>query len=136
MRQQLLSENKTGKYLKYAIGEIVLVMIGILLALQINNWNEARSQKDQLHQYLATLVKELNNDKEKLMSSKNVNSFRVHSMQRLLQFSGISPFDFGGYVVMGVIPYQDNGIWKGPLPDSINISFIEAAISRVGKNND
>ena len=37
-------ENKTGKYLKYAIGEILLVMIGILLALQVNNWNEQRKK--------------------------------------------------------------------------------------------
>ncbi len=49
IRMQLLSEGppasragKTGKYLKYAIGEIVLVMVGILLALQVNNWNEKR----------------------------------------------------------------------------------------------
>jgi hypothetical protein len=40
IRQSLLSEGKTGKYLKYAIGEIILVVIGILIALQINNWNE------------------------------------------------------------------------------------------------
>ena len=48
IRQNLLSEGKTGKYLKYAIGEIVLVMVGILLALQVNNWNEQRklSQKE------------------------------------------------------------------------------------------
>lgn len=39
IRQNSLMENKTGKYLKYAIGEIVLVVIGILIALQINNWN-------------------------------------------------------------------------------------------------
>ena len=37
-------ENKTGKYLKYAIGEIALVVIGILIALQINNWNETQKQ--------------------------------------------------------------------------------------------
>ena len=37
-----MEKNKTGKYLKYAIGEIVLVVIGILIALQINNWNENR----------------------------------------------------------------------------------------------
>ena len=37
-----MKQNKTGKYFKYAIGEIVLVVIGILLALQINNWNENR----------------------------------------------------------------------------------------------
>ena len=45
IRQNLLSEGKTGKYFKYAIGEIVLVVIGILIALQINNWNENRKNK-------------------------------------------------------------------------------------------
>ena len=45
IRQNLLMENKTGKYFKYAIGEIILVVIGILIALQINNWNELRKQK-------------------------------------------------------------------------------------------
>ncbi len=45
IRQNLIMENKTGKYLKYAIGEIVLVVFGILIALQINNWNEQRKLK-------------------------------------------------------------------------------------------
>ncbi|MDC6389384.1 DUF6090 family protein [Maribacter sp. PR1] len=45
IRQNLLSEGKTEKYFKYAIGEIVLVVIGILIALQINNWNENRKVK-------------------------------------------------------------------------------------------
>jgi hypothetical protein len=40
IRRTLLSDNKKGKYLKYAIGEVILVMVGILLALQVNNWNE------------------------------------------------------------------------------------------------
>ena len=45
IRQKLLTENKFSKYLLYAIGEIVLVVIGILIALQINNWNENRKLK-------------------------------------------------------------------------------------------
>jgi hypothetical protein len=50
LRYKLLSENRTGRYVKYAIGEILLVMIGILLALQVNNWNNERIQvyKEQL----------------------------------------------------------------------------------------
>ena len=40
IRYTLMEKNKTGKYLKYAIGEVVLVVIGILIALQVNNWNE------------------------------------------------------------------------------------------------
>ncbi len=47
IRLQLISENKTGKYLKYAIGEIVLVVIGILIALSINNWNENRKLQNE-----------------------------------------------------------------------------------------
>ncbi len=42
-----MEQNKTGKYFKYAIGEIVLVVIGILIAISINNWNEHR--KERIH---------------------------------------------------------------------------------------
>ena len=45
LRERLLAENRTGRYLMYATGEIVLVMIGILLALQVNNWNEERKER-------------------------------------------------------------------------------------------
>ena len=43
-RRQFLSQNKLSKYMLYAVGEIVLVVIGILIALQLNNWNEERTQ--------------------------------------------------------------------------------------------
>ena len=58
IRQDLLRNNKTGDYLKYAVGEIVLVVIGILIALSINNWNESR--KNDLKQ--ALLVKNIIED--------------------------------------------------------------------------
>jgi hypothetical protein len=51
-RQVLILENKTSKYLKYALGEVVLVVIGILIALQINNWNQSVKDKNALNQYL------------------------------------------------------------------------------------
>ncbi|PHQ28453.1 DUF6090 family protein [Leeuwenhoekiella nanhaiensis] len=47
IRKRLLDEGKTNKYIKYAIGEIVLVVIGILIALQINNWNEGRLENNR-----------------------------------------------------------------------------------------
>jgi hypothetical protein len=55
-------ENKTSKYLKYAIGEIVLVVIGILIALQINNWNQNRINKDYELKMLRELVEDLKLD--------------------------------------------------------------------------
>ena len=59
IRQKLLSENKFRKYLTYAIGEIVLVVIGILIALQINNWNENRKIKQSGKEYLKEIYKDL-----------------------------------------------------------------------------
>lgn len=53
---------KTGKYLKYAIGEIILVVIGILIALQINNWNENRTFKNELKQIMKEVQNDLNQD--------------------------------------------------------------------------
>lgn len=59
IRQNLLAENKTFKYFKYASGEIILVVIGILIALQINNWNEHRKEKDQSVFYHEQLINDL-----------------------------------------------------------------------------
>lgn len=64
-----MEKNKTGKYLKYAIGEIVLVVIGILIALSINNWNEGRKRINQGKDY----INEINNDvKNDVANIKNV----------------------------------------------------------------
>ena len=58
IRQRLLTENKFSKYLLYAIGEILLVVIGILIALSINNWNENRKTQDTQEKYLLLLKEE------------------------------------------------------------------------------
>jgi hypothetical protein len=58
IRQNLLSEGKNRKYFKYAIGEIVLVVIGILIALGINNWNENRKNSESEYVLLQKLKEE------------------------------------------------------------------------------
>jgi len=58
IRQKMLTENKFSKYLIYAIGEIILVVIGILIALQINNWNEVQKGKMKA----TTILKEIRSD--------------------------------------------------------------------------
>jgi len=62
IRQTLIMENNTYKYLKYAIGEIVLVVIGILIALQINNWNEVRKDRAYEVKMLSQIKKALEQD--------------------------------------------------------------------------
>jgi len=66
IRQNLLMENKTGKYFKYAIGEIVLVVIGILIALSINNWNETRREQSKIKAGLIELKSALESDADQL----------------------------------------------------------------------
>jgi hypothetical protein len=62
IRQKMLNENKFGKYLTYAVGEIVLVVIGILIALQINNWNQEREDNKLKVFYMNSLANDLNKD--------------------------------------------------------------------------
>ncbi|WP_053002402.1 DUF6090 family protein [Kordia jejudonensis] len=62
IRQNLITQKKFKNYILYAIGEILLVMIGILLALQVNNWNEHRKTKDTLKDTLKTIAIDLKRD--------------------------------------------------------------------------
>lgn len=62
IRQKLLSENKFRKYLVYAIGEIILVVIGILIALQINNWNELKKRDKEISKINKRLILDIDND--------------------------------------------------------------------------
>ena len=70
----MLTENKFSKYLLYAIGEIILVVIGILIALQINNWNENRKEKKYLNQVYTQIQKDLQIDT--LEVSKIINFYK------------------------------------------------------------
>jgi len=62
IRYNLMEKNKTGKYFKYAIGEIILVVIGILIALSINNWNEDRKELNRSKDFLNEFKKDLGKD--------------------------------------------------------------------------
>jgi type II secretory pathway pseudopilin PulG len=72
IRQKLLSENKFSKYLIYAIGEIVLVVIGILIALSINNWNENRKTQNMQESLLINFNENLTADSIILQNNKQV----------------------------------------------------------------
>ncbi len=63
IRQKLAAENKVMAYLRYAIGEILLVVLGILIALQVNNWNELRKQNIAETEFMVGVKKDLTQDK-------------------------------------------------------------------------
>jgi len=84
IRQNLLMENKTEKYFKYAIGEIVLVVIGILIALQVSNWNKLRVEQNIMNAYYTKLVTTLKTDiKEQNITNDKLNLYLGNLMRCL-----------------------------------------------------
>ena len=77
IRQNLIMKNQTGKYFKYAIGEIILVVIGILIALQINNWNESRQKKKLERDYLSEIRGNLIKD------TLNINTTQEFTLHKI-----------------------------------------------------
>ncbi len=86
IRQNLLSEGKTGRYLKYAVGEIVLVVIGILIALQINNLNQNYRDRKQEQQILAQLLKEYNSNLNQINDKIALRSETLNSCFKFLEY--------------------------------------------------
>ncbi|WP_148453784.1 DUF6090 family protein [Formosa maritima] len=72
-RENLVMENKTGKYLKYAIGEIALVVIGILIALSINNWNDNRKNRISERELLDNIHRDFVQNKIQFDTVKAIN---------------------------------------------------------------
>lgn len=75
IRIQKLTENKFGRYLIYAIGEIFLVVIGILIALQINNWNNKRIEKKEEEKSYLNIRQQVLDDRKELVKVKDFNAY-------------------------------------------------------------
>ncbi len=84
IRKSLLEQNQMGKYFKYAIGEILLVVIGILIALQINNWNEQRKNNNKELALLKEIHREFNDNKKQLDRIIKLNKEGIASCDSLL----------------------------------------------------
>ncbi|MDH3321854.1 MAG: hypothetical protein OEM04_02630 [Flavobacteriaceae bacterium] len=88
IRQQLLTENKFSKYLIYALGEIFLVVIGILIALQINNWNQERQFKNEEKKILKNIHTEFLENKNALKLGLEENNQGYKASLTLLNLVG------------------------------------------------
>ena len=88
IRYDLMEKNKTGKYFKYAIGEIVLVVIGILIALQINNWNEGNKHQLRTENLILRLEKQISQNIEQAQKEKENIKSQVEQMTSLMLMIG------------------------------------------------
>jgi len=85
IRQKLLQENRFSKYLLYATGEIILVVIGILIALQINTWNNHKNDRKKEKQLLMNLKQEFKNNLEELEFDHQINLKCLNTLYYFLQ---------------------------------------------------
>ena len=116
-RSDLMEKNKTGNYLKYAIGEIVLVVIGILIALQINNWNQDRLASIEEHNIYKNLNAEFKANKVQLQKGidRNNNSMAV------------------GRILMDLVG-SDKTIIEAKNVDSLIFQFFEMSSAKFSEN--
>lgn len=85
IRQKLLNEKRFSSYLTYAIGEVALVVIGILLALQFNNWNQERSSKVKERWYLINIVEDIEYQKGDLKDLITTYKENIQTAKQLVK---------------------------------------------------
>ena len=95
IRQKLMTEKKMGSYFLYAIGEIVLVVIGILIALSINNWNQKENEQNKIKEYAVSLIQDLEADIKMTNEIHRQNTdivLRVDSLNKYIHNRKIEDF--------------------------------------------
>jgi sensor domain CHASE-containing protein len=93
VRQQLLAGNKFSQYMLYAIGEIILVVIGILIALQINNWNEDRIDRNIETRVLTNILADLISNEEIFQSVEIQIDKQILQTKQFLDIMAEEPQD-------------------------------------------
>ena len=131
IRKQLAAENKVAKYLRYAIGEIVLVVIGILIALQINNWNEHSKQMEREKEYYFRLLEDAVQDKEQTNNLIELSKARLKASNqaaRLLLKDKTSKVEIGIQLALAIkaiyFNFQPNNSAFEDLKSGANLNII------------
>jgi len=138
IRQRLLTENKFSKYIIYAVGEIVLVIIGILLALQINNGNSERIEKKTFESNLQFVIEDLEQDKTDLLTLKkerqrviNKTDFILRAVKEQKVLSTIEIYNNSEIMIWKSFDINENGherILSSNLYEAIDFQSIRKKI--------
>jgi len=130
IRQKMLTENKFSKYLIYAIGEIILVVIGIMIALQINNSNNKRIEKDREIKYLINIKLDLLKDIESLEYNIDFRQKKTLGIENLINQINGQPIKDLNETTFNVINtlyqerFQPSNVTYGDLVSSGNMNLI------------
>jgi hypothetical protein len=102
IRKQLATENKFQRYFRYAFGEVALIMIGIFMALQLQNWNEKRKQDNEFKVILEQLYNTIIYDVDKFKNQSVYMSSQVENMDYILKNPDSIPLEELPYALYGV----------------------------------
>ncbi len=134
IRHDLIANNKFYKYLKYAIGEIILVILGILIALSINNWNENQKKEMKTLNDLLNLIEALNDDIASIESNLIFNKTRLRGIFYIIKHSGLNTQTFTRMEWVDISKNEnDNYVWEGSFPNTLNREFTDLAFSMLGR---
>lgn len=120
-----MAENKAGNYIKYALGEIVLVVIGILIALQINTWNEAINTHELQKKHLALIGEEMSNNL-KFVQKEQRTLVKIIKSQRIL----ISLIDDKA-ALKNTSETELSHLFKDVLANEIEVEYENAALEEL-----
>jgi len=121
----MADDNKPLKYARYAIGEIVLVVIGILIALQVNNWKENRAKIKEQNVILANLNLELNNNLKNLNTAIEFSETYINSSENLLlSMNNLTTSNFKGERLDSLLSNFGYSKWKR---SNLNIKSLESS---------
>ncbi|MFT6337066.1 MAG: hypothetical protein ACI86M_003966 [Saprospiraceae bacterium] len=128
IRQNLLMENKTGKYFKYAIGEIILVVIGILIALSINNWNELKKQRNEAQTFIKRLSEEVGQNIEVTNREILLEQDQVEKTKSLLEMFSLPQDKINSRaidsLIFAIMSSNSIDIKTGTLEEGLNIGQV------------
>lgn len=110
IRQNLINQGNLKRYIPYAIGEILLVMIGILLAFQVSKWNDNRIKKDNEITYYKNIKDQINDDKTLIQSQIDYNNRFLNQFKlanTIIEKNERTNKDTLGIIIRNLISYSD-----------------------------
>lgn len=133
IRKKLAAENMVLGYLRYAIGEIVLVVIGILIALQVNNWNEQRKLNAERKELVKSLISDFKETRE-IIAVRQANN--AEAIQRTSHFLSLS-YSNNDKVSVDSLQYYLSGAFSYPFFVPVLTSYEQAvATGKIGLIKD